>query len=103
MSSTTARISHNQSQVVKPTPGDHKITYINVVNGRKMMPRIGHNQLPPKAALNMAGRASQMSSVPMRGKNAANIANKQTMLEILLEKCELLVPSEKRPSMDLIL
>jgi hypothetical protein len=43
-----------------------------------------------------------MNKVPRRGKNPANIAKQQNMVEILLEKNELFVPSEKRPSMVLI-
>jgi hypothetical protein len=66
--------------VVNPTTGVQRITYIRVVKGRKIMPRIGHNQLPPKAALNMTGRAIQMNRVPRRGKKPANIANKQGMI-----------------------
>jgi hypothetical protein len=53
------------------------------VKGRKTIPRIGHSQLPLNAALNMVGRASQIKRVPIRGKRAANIANKQTILYLL--------------------
>jgi hypothetical protein len=56
------------------------MTYISVVNGRKMTPRIGHSQLPLKAALNMFGRAIQMNNVPKRGNIPANKANKQGIL-----------------------
>jgi hypothetical protein len=42
-----------------------------------MIPRMGQNQLPPKAALNILGRAIQMKSVPNRGNIPANIANRQ--------------------------
>jgi hypothetical protein len=45
-----------------------------------MMPKIGSTQLPPNAALNRFGRASQMNNVPKRGKKPANIANKQGIL-----------------------
>jgi hypothetical protein len=51
--------------------------YISVVNGKKMMPRIGQSQLPLKAVLTIAGRASQRRRVPSRGKRPANIANRQ--------------------------
>jgi hypothetical protein len=77
---TTAITNQNQSPVVKPIAGDHKMTYISVVNGKKMIPRIGKNQLPPKAALKSAGRANQINSVPKRGNKPANIANKQGIL-----------------------
>jgi hypothetical protein len=70
----------NQSQPYNPIPGLHKITNINVVYGRKMIPRIGHSQLPLKAALNIAGRAIQMKSVPSRGNIPANNANRQGMI-----------------------
>jgi hypothetical protein len=55
--------------------------YISVVNGKKMMPRIGQSQLPLKAVLTIAGRASQRSRVPSRGKRPANIANRQGMVK----------------------
>jgi hypothetical protein len=58
-------------------PGDHRITYISVVKGKKRMPRSGQNQLPPKAALNMAGRANQMMNVPSLGNMPATKANRQ--------------------------
>jgi hypothetical protein len=43
-------INQNHSQEVKPMPGVQRMTYMSVVNGRKMTPRIGHSQLPLKGA-----------------------------------------------------
>lgn len=61
-------ITQNQVQLVNPIPGDHRMTHISVVKGRKMLPRIGFSQLTPKVALIMVGRAIQMNYVPNRGK-----------------------------------
>jgi hypothetical protein len=64
-----------------PYPTPHaRIKYINVVNGRKMIPRIGHSQLPLKVALNWVGRAIQMKISAIRGNIPANIANRQGIL-----------------------
>jgi hypothetical protein len=56
------------------------ITHINVVKGRKMIPKSGHSQLPLKAALNWAGRAIQIKISAIRGNIPANSANRQGIL-----------------------
>jgi hypothetical protein len=53
--------------------------YINVVNGRKMIPNTGQIQEPLKAALTNPGRAIQMKISAKRGNAPAKIANKQAM------------------------
>jgi hypothetical protein len=53
---------------------------MRVVNGRKMTPSRGKNQLPPNAALNIAGRAIQMKKIAIRGKAPAKIAKRQPIL-----------------------
>jgi hypothetical protein len=70
--------SQNQSKPCKPV-GGHKITYINVVKGRKMIPRTGQIQLL-NAVENKFGRAIQIIIVPSRGKIPATSANKQGIL-----------------------
>jgi hypothetical protein len=62
--------SQNQSQPYRLILEPHKITYINVGNGRKIIPGIGHSQLPPRAALNMFRGSIQMNSIPYHGEKS---------------------------------
>src|SRR3954453_15432788 len=75
-------MTQNHSPPINPTPGVYRITYINVANGRKMIPSSG--TIPPrKAAPTSAGRAIQMMNSASRGNSPAKSANRQPIVRSL--------------------
>src|SRR5215203_5209787 len=86
MSMTTANAIQNQSQPSRP-PDRHRITYMSVAKGKKMMPSSGQIQVSNAASTNL-GRANHTMSSPMRGKTAENIANRHPMTGSLDQKSD---------------
>lgn len=81
-SAIMARIRNSQFQ--KPMTGK-MITYINNVQGAKMMPRIGHIKLPPNATFQYAGQNSHQIIAATRGPNRSRTVKKQHIANLLQE------------------
>ena len=81
----TARISHNQSRPeILPGPLVTRITYINVVNGRIMIPRQGRSHDPLKTTLKATGRANHAKMRNIREKPARNPAKQPELFCCLI-------------------
>jgi hypothetical protein len=74
-----AKIKNSQSQ--KPATGK-MITYIKVVQGAKMMPRIGQI-IEVKARFQRAGQKSHQTSAAIRGPNRTRVVRKQHIAILL--------------------
>lgn len=75
----TARISKSQSQ--NPAKGKI-ITYINVVQGRKIMPRIGQ-MIELKTKFHRTGQKSHQTNAAIRGPRRTNVVRKQHIAYLL--------------------
>jgi hypothetical protein len=79
MSTKIARMRNSQSQ--KPAIGN-RMTYINVVQGTKIIPRIGQ-MIELNVKFHLAGQNSHQTMAAIRGPNRTRVVRKQHIAYLL--------------------